>query len=126
MPGGEERTAHLLRCRTRRSSSPSCDLRIGPAPLRLVAALGYPRTDALEDEGLAREILSRVQDVREELSLAIDGSERARRVAEGARKTLIEESLASQVVIGAASFEGERREANVDGEAVVRVIARGG
>ena len=40
--------------------------------------------------------------------------------------TLLEESLASEVVIGAASFEGERREANVDGEALVLVVARNG
>jgi hypothetical protein len=30
------------------------------------------------------------------------------------------------VVIGAPSFEGEKREANVDGEAVVLVVARNG
>ena len=91
-------------------------------------------TDELKDEGLAREILSRVQAARKDLSLgftetirlAVDGSERVRRVAEGARQTLIEESLASEVVIGAPTFEGERREANVDGEAVILVIARNG
>ena len=99
-----------------------------------VVVLHIALTDALKDEGLAREILSRVQGVRKELNLgftetirlAVDGSDRARRVAESARKTLAEESLASEVVIGAATFEGERREVNVDGEAVVLVIARGG
>lgn len=99
-----------------------------------VVVLHIALTDALKDEGLAREILSRVQGVRKELNLgftetirlAVDGSERVRRVAEGARTTLAEESLASEVVIGAASFEGELRSVSVDGEAVVLVIARGG
>jgi isoleucyl-tRNA synthetase len=99
-----------------------------------VVVLHIALTDELKDEGLAREILSRVQGVRKELNLgftetirlAVDGSERVRRVAETARKTLIEESLASEVVIGAASFEGEKREANVDGESVILVVARNG
>jgi isoleucyl-tRNA synthetase len=97
-----------------------------------VVVLHIALTDELKDEGLAREILSRVQGVRKELSLgftekirlAIDGSDRARRVAEAAQTNLAEESLASEVVIGAAPFEGERREANVDGESVILVIAR--
>jgi hypothetical protein len=38
----------------------------------------------------------------------------------------MEESLAPAVTIGAAPFEGERREASVDGEAVVLAVARGG
>ncbi len=91
-------------------------------------------TDALRDEGLGREILSRVQGARKELELgfterirvAIDGSERVRRVAEGAREALLREALADRIEIGAASFEGDRREASVDGESLVIVVGRGG
>ncbi|MFO0763068.1 MAG: isoleucine--tRNA ligase [Byssovorax sp.] len=98
-----------------------------------VVVLHTALTDALRDEGLGREILSRVQAVRKELDLgfterirlSIDGSERARRVAEGIREALGREALADRIEIGAASFEGERREASVDGEAVTIVVGRG-
>lgn len=97
-----------------------------------VVVLHTALTDALRDEGLAREILSRVQGVRKELdlgfteriALAVDGSERVRRVAAEAREILESEALAATVTIGAASFEGERREVTVDGEALIIVVAR--
>jgi isoleucyl-tRNA synthetase len=96
----------------------------------LVTAL----SDALRDEGLGREILSRVQGLRKDLDLgftdrvrlAVDGSERVRRVAREQSAILAAEALAVEVVVGAASFAGERREAAVDGEEVVIVLARAG
>jgi isoleucyl-tRNA synthetase len=99
-----------------------------------VMVLHTALTDALRDEGLGREILSRVQGVRKELDLgfterirlAIDGSERARRVAEGMRRELAEETLATEVVVGPAPFAGERRQAAVDGEDMVVIVARAG
>jgi isoleucyl-tRNA synthetase len=97
-----------------------------------VVVLHTTLTDALRDEGLGREILSRVQGVRKELSLgfserirlAVDGSERTKRVAESIRKELGEEALAIEVVIGAAPFAGEVRGGAVDGEEVSVTVAR--
>ncbi|APR77265.1 Isoleucyl-tRNA synthetase [Minicystis rosea] len=99
-----------------------------------VVVLHTALTDALRDEGLGREILSRVQGARKELDLgftdrirlSIDGSERTRRVATAIRDELAAESLAVEVVIGPASFTGERREGPVDGEEVILTIARAG
>jgi isoleucyl-tRNA synthetase len=99
-----------------------------------VVVLHTTLTDALRDEGLGREILSRVQGVRKELDLgfterirlALDGSERTRRVAAGMKAELASEALAVEVVVGAAPFEGERRAATVDGEDVVVTVARAG
>ncbi len=98
-----------------------------------VVVLHTALTDALRDEGLGREILSRVQGLRKELDLgftervrlAVDGSARVRRVVDGMREEMAAEALATVVVVGAATFEGERREASVDGEEVVIVLGRG-
>lgn len=97
-----------------------------------VVVLHTALTDALRDEGLGREILSRVQGVRKELDLgftdrirlAIDGSERTRRVAESIRAELAEEALAVEVTVGAAPFAGEERKGPVDGEEVSITVAR--
>jgi isoleucyl-tRNA synthetase len=100
-----------------------------------VVVLHTALTDALRDEGLGREILSRVQGLRKELDLgfterirlALDGGERARKVAEAAREMLMQEALAAELVLGAAPAawgQAERREVNVDGEALVIALAR--
>ncbi|HSN97551.1 MAG TPA: isoleucine--tRNA ligase [Candidatus Nanopelagicales bacterium] len=97
-----------------------------------VVVLHTTLTDALRDEGLGREILSRVQGLRKELDLGfterirlgLDGSERVRRVAEAWRETLMQEALATSVELGAEGLAGERREVTVDGEALVIVVGR--
>ena len=97
-----------------------------------VVVLHTALTDALRDEGLGREILSRVQGMRKELDLgfterirlAVDGSERTLRVAEAMRAELAAEALAVEVVVGPAPFEGERRQGSVDGEDVSVTVAR--
>jgi isoleucyl-tRNA synthetase len=97
-----------------------------------VVVLHTALTDALRDEGLGREILSRVQGMRKELNLgftervrlAVDGSERVRRVAAGMHAEIAAEALAVEVAIGEAPFAGEQREAAVDGEAVAITLAR--
>jgi isoleucyl-tRNA synthetase len=97
-----------------------------------VVVLHTTLTDALRDEGLGREILSRVQALRKELDLsftdrvrlAIGGSERVVRVVGEQRATLAGEVLAVELVAGDPTFEGERREPSIDGEAVVIVLAR--
>ena len=99
-----------------------------------VVVLHTALTDALRDEGLGREILSRVQGLRKELDLgfterirlALDGSERVRRVVEQSRDVLMQEALATELVVGAAKAEGERREVTVDGEALAIVLGRAG
>ncbi|WP_437564621.1 isoleucine--tRNA ligase [Sorangium sp. So ce542] len=100
-----------------------------------VVVLHTALTDALRDEGLGREILSRVQGLRKELDLgfterirlALDGSERARKVAGAAREILMQEALAAELVLGAAPAawgQAERRELSVDGEALTIAVAR--
>jgi isoleucyl-tRNA synthetase len=97
-----------------------------------VVVLHTTLTDALRDEGLGREILSRVQAIRKDLQLgftdrvrlAVGGSDRVRRVAESMRTLLASESLASEVVVGPATFEGERRDQPVDGEALEITLAK--
>lgn len=97
-----------------------------------VVVLHTKLTDELLDEGLGRELLSRVQGLRKELDLGfterirlgIDGSERVKRVAEACKETLMQEALATSVEIGAGGVEGERRELSVDGEALVVVLGR--
>ncbi len=89
-------------------------------------------TDELRDEGLAREILSRVQGLRKDIqlgftdriSLAIEGSDRVKRVVEQAQEEIAREALVRTFEVGAASFSGERRELVVDGETLVLTIAR--
>ena len=97
-----------------------------------VVVLHTALTDELRDEGLAREILSRVQGIRKDLDLsftervdlAIDGSERVKRVAEAARAEIVREALAAALIIGPPWFQGETRELVVDGEALVLAIGR--
>ena len=97
-----------------------------------VVVLHTALTDALRDEGLGREILSRVQGVRKELDLgfterirlAVDGSARTRRVAEAMRAELAAEAQAVEVVIGPATFAGELRRGEADGEEVSVTVAR--
>jgi isoleucyl-tRNA synthetase len=97
-----------------------------------VVVLHTALTDELRDEGLAREILSRVQGLRKDLALgftervdlAIDGSERVKRVAEAARAEIVREALAAAMVVGPPWFQGEKRELVVDGEALVVAIGR--
>ncbi len=97
-----------------------------------VVVLHTALTEELRDEGLAREILSRVQGLRKDLSLgfaeridlAIDGSDRVRRVAEAARAEIAREALAAAFVVGPAWFKGEQRDLAVDGEAFVVAIGR--
>ena len=104
------------------------------AGARGVVVLHTTLTDALRDEGLGREILSRVQGVRKELDLgfterirlAIDGSDRTRRVAAAMTAELQSEALAVEVVVGPSPFEGERHASVVDGEEVVVTVARAG
>jgi isoleucyl-tRNA synthetase len=103
-----------------------------------VVVLHTALTDALRDEGLGREILSRVQGLRKELDLgftervrlALDGSGRVLRVVEAARDMLMQEALATELVVGAAArvstWACERREVVVDGEALVIALERGG
>jgi isoleucyl-tRNA synthetase len=98
-----------------------------------VVVLHTKLDDALIDEGLERECLSRLQAIRKELSLeytarirvAIDGSERIRRVVEAAKARLAKEALASELVVGPATFEVEvTKEASLDGEDVVIRVGR--
>ncbi|MGK4004363.1 isoleucine--tRNA ligase [Sorangium sp. So ce1036] len=98
-----------------------------------VVVLHTALTDALRDEGLGREILSRVQAARkgagleftDRIRLAIRGSQRVCRVADAARAMIMAESLAAELVVG-GQIDGESSatEASVEGEALEIGLAR--
>ena len=96
-----------------------------------VVVLHTALTDELKDEGLAREILSRVQAVRKDLGLpfvarirlSIGGSERVERVAHASATLFETEALVGMLAVGVADFAGEVREASVDGESLVLTVA---
>ena len=96
-----------------------------------VVVLHTKLDDALIDEGFERECLSRVQAVRKEMNLdytarirlAIDGSERIRRVVAGASERISKEVLASELTVGPATFEpAVTKEAELDGEKLVIAV----
>ena len=97
-----------------------------------VVVLHTTLTDTLRDAGLVREIISRVQGLRKELGLgftdrvriAIEGSERLQRVVGASSAEIAREALATAIDLGPATFEGERRESSVDGEALVLVMRK--
>lgn len=99
-----------------------------------VVVLHTALTDELRDEGLFREILSRVQGVRKELNLgfterirlALGGSPRAVRVAEASREALAREALCVRLDIGREVSEAgaEVRRVSVDGEDLVIAVSR--
>jgi isoleucyl-tRNA synthetase len=81
---------------------------------------------ALEDEGLAREILSRVQQVRKDLSLgftdridfSIEGSDRVLRVTQQHEELICGDALATRVT-GALGAGAKSLSLNLDGEDIV-------
>lgn len=98
-----------------------------------VVVLHTTLDDALIDEGLERECLSRLQAIRKELNLpytarirvAIDGSKRLRRILAEAKTRLAQEVLASEFLVGQATFEPETtKEASIDGEPIVIRVLR--
>jgi isoleucyl-tRNA synthetase len=92
-----------------------------------VVVLHTALTDELRDEGLAREIVSRVQGIRKDLALGftdrielfVGGSERVTRVAAAFRGNIADEVLAASLEVGRESLEGETRSFLVDGEELV-------
>ncbi|MCU0693391.1 MAG: class I tRNA ligase family protein, partial [Polyangiaceae bacterium] len=96
-----------------------------------VVVLHTTLDDQLLDEGLERECLSRIQAIRKELALdyttririAVDGSERIRRVVSAASARLSREVLATELSIGAASFSPvAATEADLDGDPLVIAV----
>ena len=99
-----------------------------------VVVLQCELTDELRDEGLYRELLHRVQNLRKELDveyteriqLWISGSERVRGVLEASRDHFMSEALCKSLTTdGEVPENGERREVSVDGEEVVLILKRG-
>lgn len=98
-----------------------------------VVVLHTELSEELLDEGLAREVLARVQAVRKDLNLgyterirlALGGSERMQRVCDKHREVLMSESLAEELQIGEPSFEPmESRELRFDGETLKLAMRR--
>ena len=99
-----------------------------------VVVLNTEIDQKLLDEGLFREILRRVQDLRKDLDvgyterirLRVAGSERVERVAEANREALARETLCSDLQVGGDELEAcESREVEVDGEALTLDLGRG-
>ena len=97
-----------------------------------VVVLHTELTEALVDRGLAREVLSRVQAMRKDVGLgftdrirlALDGSDRIRRVCEAARDAIARDALATEIVIGAPAEGAEVREVAFDGESLRIALLR--
>lgn len=98
-----------------------------------VVVLHTTLTDELVDEGIERECLSRMQAIRKDLNLpytarirvAIDGSERVKRVCQAAHERLAKEVLATELLVGEPTFTPETtREADVEGERLMVAVAR--
>ncbi|MBL9027817.1 MAG: isoleucine--tRNA ligase [Myxococcales bacterium] len=91
-----------------------------------VVVLKLELTDELRDEGLAREVLARVQQLRKDAGLAftdrihvhVDGSARIVRVAGATRDLIASEALAERVSVGgeAVAASAEERSFSLDGE----------
>jgi isoleucyl-tRNA synthetase len=105
-----------------------------------VVVLHTALSPALLDQGLAREILARVQSLRKELDLGytesieltVRGSERVRRVVEADRAHLAKEALCSSIRVEASSSSPplparvpERVELEVQDETIEIVVGRG-
>lgn len=103
-----------------------------------VVVLHTQLNDALRDEGLARELLSRVQGARKDLALgftervwlSIEGSERVRRVVAAHHDLVLGESLADAAADAAATradaeARGKLLTLDLDGEPItIAVVAR--
>jgi isoleucyl-tRNA synthetase len=99
-----------------------------------VVALNTDLDDRLREEGLYRELLHRVQNLRKDLDvdytqrirLSIAGSERLRRIVSENQEHLMGETLCVELVHdGAPGWNGtERREFTVDDEEVTILLLR--
>jgi isoleucyl-tRNA synthetase len=98
-----------------------------------VAALDPVLDDALRAEGLAREIVNRVQRVRKDagyehttrISLALDGSDDVRRAAHAHLAFIQEETLARSITVGARDGSQDlEQEFSLDGLALVVGVRR--
>ena len=88
-------------------------------------------TEELIEEGLYRELLRRVQDLRKALDieytqrigLSVEVPEKIRRILEDRREHFMEETLCTALETdGPPSREGERREMEINGELVTIVL----
>jgi isoleucyl-tRNA synthetase len=99
-----------------------------------VVVLNTALDEQLEDEGLYREVLRRVQDFRKDLDvayteriqLAVSGSDRIERIVRSNREHLAGETLCSEVSVGRDGLpQAEVRETAVDGEDLRLELQRG-
>ncbi|HET9514626.1 MAG TPA: DUF5915 domain-containing protein, partial [Gemmatimonadales bacterium] len=99
-----------------------------------VAALDPSLTDELRQEGLARELINRVQRLRKDagyeyttrIRLAIDGADGVRAAAAAWREFIMGETLARELDVGRPSFTPDRLEEFIidDHAAVIAVVRR--
>jgi len=98
----------------------------------VVAALDAALTDELRLEGLAREVVSRVQRLRRDagyqvtdrIQLWVDGDARVRQAAAEHRGYISEETLAVSLVVGAAESADAAQDADLDGVAARIAVKR--
>jgi isoleucyl-tRNA synthetase len=98
-----------------------------------VAALDPALTPELESEGLARELVSRVQRLRREagfavtdrIALAVEGPEAVLTAARNHESFITEETLAKRFVVGSSLEKPElKQQLDLDGQAVTVGLAR--
>ena len=98
-----------------------------------VAALDPALTPELRDEGLARELVNRIQRLRKDagyeyttrIQVALDGGERVRTAAQAHRDFIMGETLARELTVGSAGFAPDRLdEFVIDDHAAVIAVAR--
>ena len=96
-----------------------------------VVVLNTDLTEELLEEGLYRELLRRVQDLRKDLDieytqrigLSVEAPEKITRILETRREHFMAETLCTVLDTGGSSSkEGERREMEIDGEPVVVLL----
>ncbi len=98
-----------------------------------VVILKTELTEELIDEGLVRELLAHVQAVRRQLALgyeeriilAIDGTDRIRRVIHERSELISRETLATELTVGPPAFSPDLTEdVDVNGHAAKLALAR--
>ena len=98
-----------------------------------VVALQTDLTEELLEEGLYRELLRRVQDLRKELDveytgrivLAIEASEKITRILERRREHFMQETLCTSLdTTSSGSPESERRAMEIDGETAAVALSK--
>ncbi|MBR58410.1 MAG: isoleucine--tRNA ligase, partial [Myxococcales bacterium] len=99
-----------------------------------VVVLNTTLTSSLEEEGLAREVINRIQTLRKRENLEytariqvhLSGSERVIAAAQGFREVIMADTLATELTTGDTPGDGVQNECEIEGEkAVISMLTTG-